>query len=151
MPPFRFRLETLVRLRLVERDQRRAELAKAQQAEAVLVGQIDEIERQRGELTGQLRQLASPGQANIDALVRAHRYELTLITQVKQLAGQLVQVRAEVDRRRQALVEADRGVRVLEKLRERQQTAHQAHQAKLEMRQFDELALLGFARGEVQP
>ena len=42
---------------------------------------------------------------------------------------QLAQVAAESERRRQALVEADRQVRVLEKLRERQAAAHRKRRA----------------------
>ena len=42
-----------------------------------------------------------------------------------------------------ALVEADRQVRVLEKLRERQAAAHRQAEARLEIKQFDELAAIG--------
>src|SRR5947207_1412330 len=121
MSTFRFRLETLLRLRIVERDERRAELAKAQRAEAVLQGQAGDIERERQALVGQTRQLSKPGEADVDALVRTHHHELVLRTQAQHLAGQIAQVGAELELRRQALVLADRGVRVLEKLRERQQ------------------------------
>ena len=151
MSTFRFRLETLLRLRMAERDERRAELAKAQCAEALLLEQASEIERQRQELVGATRQLSLPGEADIDALVRTHRFELVLRTQAVHIANQLVQVRAELERRRQTLVEADRGVRVLEKLRERQQATYQARENKLEMRHIDEQAALGFMRQEVLP
>jgi flagellar export protein FliJ len=151
MSTFRFRLATLLRLRLAERDQRRAELAKAQQAESLLLTQIETIDSERRELAELARQLASPGEANVDALVRTHRHDLTLKTQARQLAGQLSQVRTELERRRQILVEADRGVRVLEKLRDRQQATHRNHEDSLERRDLDEQAVLGFARQEAQP
>ncbi|MDX1947351.1 MAG: flagellar export protein FliJ [Pirellulaceae bacterium] len=148
MSTFRFRLETLLRLRTAERDERRADLAKAQRALAVLQGQADDIDLQRGELATQTRQLSSPGEADIDALVRTHRHELVLRTQRAHVAGQLTQVAAELERRRQVLVEADRQVRVLEKLRQRQQAAHRQRQDKLEMKQLDEQAAQGFLRQE---
>jgi flagellar FliJ protein len=151
MTMYRFRLATLLRLRLAERDQRRAELTKAQQAESLLMAQIDALEAERKELAALARQLAAPGEANIDALVRTHRHDLTVKTQARQLAGQLAQVRAELERRRQILVEADRGVRVLEKLRERQQAAHQSRQDFIERRDLDEQAVLAFVRQEDQP
>lgn len=151
MSTFRFRLETLLRLRMVERDERRAELAKAQRAEGVLLEQASDLDRQRQELVGTTRQLSLPGEADVDALVRTHRFELVLRTQAVHISNQLVQVRAELERRRQALVEADRGVRVLEKLRERQQAAHQTHENQLEMKQIDEQAALGFLRQEALP
>jgi flagellar FliJ protein len=151
MPAFRFRLETLYRLRLADRDQRRAELAKAQQAEMLLLEKINAVARERDELAALSRRLAAPGLADVDALVRTHRYELVLRTQSQQLAGQLAQVREEVERRRQILVEADRGVRVLEKLRERQQLDHQTQHFRHEQRQLDEQAVLGHVRQEVLP
>jgi flagellar FliJ protein len=95
------------------------------------------------------RRLASPGEADISGLLASHRYELVLKTRAKQLAEQIVQVQGEVERRRQALVEADRQVRVLEKLRERRQAELALSEARLEQRQIDEQAILGFHRREV--
>jgi flagellar export protein FliJ len=50
-------------------------------------------------------------------------------------------VTAEVDRRRQSLVEADREVKVLEKLREQQLARHNTEQAKREIKQLDAVAI----------
>jgi flagellar FliJ protein len=148
MSSFRFRLETLLRLRLADRDQRRAELAKAQRAEDVLLVQADGLARERAETCELSRKLASPGAADVDRLIASHRYELVLKARAGQLAGQLEQVRAEVSRRRQVLVEADRQVRVLEKLREKQQTAHNLREERREQKLLDERALIGFVRQE---
>src|SRR5687768_15125683 len=113
MSSFRFRLETLLRLRLAERDARRAELAKALRAEDALVTQAAALSHERQETVDLSRRLASPGAADVDRLIAAHRYELVLKARSQQLAGQIAQVRAEVERRRAVLVEADRQVRVL--------------------------------------
>jgi flagellar FliJ protein len=146
MSSYRFRLATLLRLRLADRDQRRAELAKAQRAEDALLAQGDALAREKDELLALSRQLASPGTADVDRLITSHRYELVLRTKGQQLAAQLEQVRREVERRLQALVEADRQVRVLEKLRDRQQAAHAARAEKLEQKQLDERATIGFRK-----
>jgi flagellar protein FliJ len=148
MPSFRFRLETLLRLRLADRDQRRAELAKAQRAEDMLLAQADGLAGERAETCELSRKLASPGAADVDRLIASHRYELVLKARAQQLAGQIEQVRAEVARRRQILVEADRQVRVLEKLREKQQAAHNLREERREQRLLDERALIGFVRQE---
>jgi flagellar FliJ protein len=87
--------------------------------------------------------------ADISGLLASHRYELVLKSRAMQLAEQIVQVQGEVERRRLALVEADRQVRVLEKLRERRRVEHAAGEARLEQRQLDEQAILGFHRREV--
>jgi len=149
MSSFHFRLETLLRSRLADRDQRRGELAKAQRAEDTLLAQADALAREQAQTQELSRKLAAPGAADVDRLIASHRYELVLRTKAQQLAGQIEQVRAEVERRRQVLVEADRAVRVLEKLREKQQAAHNLREDKREQKQLDEQALVGFIRKEV--
>ncbi len=148
---FRFRLETLLRLRLAERDQRRAELAKALRAEELLRGEERTLEGQQSEAATRSRQLKSPGAANVDALLETHRYEIVLAAQRRQLKQQIAQVEAETERRRQALVEADRQVRVLEKLRERQAAAWTKAAQRQEVKQFDELAIVGYGRRQEAP
>ena len=151
MSTFRFRLETLLRLRIADRDQRRAELAKALRAEEVLRQQQRDLDAERVDVTSLARKLKLPGAADVDALLRTHRYELVLHAQARQLATQLSQVLAEVERRRQAVVEADRQVRVLEKLRERQELAHRTQGERREARQLDEVAISGFIRRTEAP
>ena len=141
---FHFRLNTLLRLRIAERDERRADLAKAFRAEAVLREQERQLDSERRELAQRGRQLKAPGAADVDALLQTHRYELVLAAQARQLATQLAQVAAEIQRRRQVLVEADRQVRVLEKLRQRQATAHRQQEERLETKRLDEQAQIGY-------
>jgi flagellar protein FliJ len=148
---FRFRLETLLRLRLAERDQRRAELAKAIRAEELIRSQQRSLAQQQLQALEHARQLKSPGAADVDALLRTHRYELVLAAQQRQLAAQLAQVEAESERRRQILVEADRQVRVLEKLRERQAAAHRQNAERLQTKQLDEVAIVGYVRRKEAP
>jgi flagellar FliJ protein len=150
MSSFHFRLDTLLRLRLADRDQRRADLAKALRAEEALARQEALLRGEQREMAELSRKLASPGAADIDRLLASHRYELVLKTQVQQLTGQIAQVAAEVERRRLALVEADRQVRVLEKLRDKQAADHQTREAKRAQRELDEQALIGFTRREVR-
>ena len=143
---FHFRLQPLLRLRLAERDQRRAELAKAIRAEEMLRAEQQALQQTQVEAAARTRQLKSPGAADVDALVAHHRYEIVLTAQHKQLAAQIEQVEAEVERRRLAVVEADRGLRVLEKLRDRQAAAYVKEQQLREIKQFDETAILGYVR-----
>jgi len=140
MSAFHFRLETLLRLRMAERDERRADLAKALRAEAVLQGELRQIETEQSQARAKVRDQSAPGTADVDGLLQTNRYQLVLKARRGQLEGQLAQVRAELERRRQALLEADRGVRVLEKLRERQLAAHREHEARQEIKVLDEVA-----------
>ena len=148
---FAFRLQTLLRLREADRDQRRADLAKALRAEATLLAQGAQLDQERQETAELSRRLASPGEGDVDRLLASHRYELVLRTRGQQLTAQLTQVQAEVERRRLALVEADRQVRVLEKLRDKRQADYKTREAKLAQSQLDEQAVIGFTRREVSP
>jgi flagellar FliJ protein len=143
---FKFRLETLLRLRIAERDQRRAELAKALRAEEMLRAEVQQVADQQRSLAQRSAALKSPGSADVDRLLQSHRYVLVLAAKQKQLATQIQQVQAETERRRLAVVEADRQVRVLEKLKERQAVAHLHEAERQEAKLYDEMAVIGYSR-----
>lgn len=151
MAPFRFRLATLLRLRIAERDERRSDLAKAQAAADILRQEQATLTAEREENRQRLRRQAAPGSGNVDALIHGHRYDAILKGRAAQLVAQQAQVEREIERRRTILVEADRQVRVLEKLQERKAADHLARQAKLEARELDEVAAVGFFRRRAEP
>ena len=140
MPKFKFRLATLLRLREATRDERRAELAEAYRAENVLQEHLERVGRELAWLRTQCRKVAGPGRVDVDRLVEAQRYEVTLRAQQSQLVGQCEAVDAEIDRRRQALVTADRDVRLLEKLRQKQARRHRQEEDRREIKELDEVA-----------
>jgi flagellar export protein FliJ len=65
---------------------------------------------------------------------------MVLEAQQRQLAEQAGRLAVEVERRRQNLMEADRGVRVLDKLDERRRAEHRRQQDRWENKQLDEVA-----------
>ena len=138
MPKFIFRLESLLRLRCAQRDERRAELAQAFRAEDVLRRQRQGIATQIAQVRQQ--RATSAGPLNVDALLDAARHEFVLSSQQKVLEDQSVQVSAEIERRRQVLVAADQQVRVLEKLKETQEERHRAQELASEQNRLDEVA-----------
>jgi flagellar FliJ protein len=146
-----FRLSTLLRLRLEARDERRAELAKALRAERMLEQQQETLARETGEILDRSRKLAGPGEVDLDALIQNQRYGLLLKARGAQLAEQLAQVVAEVARRRAALVEADREVRTLEKLRDKHTAVERLADERREQKLLDERGTLGYLRREVLP
>src|SRR5262245_48745691 len=146
-----FRLHTLLRLRIAERDERRADLAKALRADEMLQMEQVRLTVEQAELAHRQRSLKSPGAANIDALLSTHRYEVVLEAQARQLSSQRTQVAAEIERRRLVLVESDRQVRVLEKLRERQAAATRIHEERQDAKRYDEMAAIGHSRREAAP
>ncbi|HTN74857.1 MAG TPA: flagellar export protein FliJ [Pirellulaceae bacterium] len=140
MAKFRYRLATLLRLREAARDEKRAQLAEAYRAAEILAGHLRDVEQELAELRVAAEATTKPGTVNIDSLLQTHRYELLLRAQKQMILGQQKQVAEEVDRRRLLLVEADRQVRVLEKLREHKLQEHQTREENRDMRMMDELA-----------
>jgi flagellar FliJ protein len=146
MNPYRFRLATLLKLRAQDRDQRRTEHAQALEAERILLQQKQDIVAERLAMLDAARTAKQPGTANVDALQEVQRYSLLLQARLAGLEKQLEQVAAEVERRRQAVVEADRNVKTLEKLREKQIAAYDRTVDAGERKELDELAIGGFVR-----
>ena len=140
MTNFRFRLETMLKLRRDERDAQRQHYAKALEAEVILSDQIGQVTRELADTRGVLRTHSSPGDVDVDRLVCTHRYELLLQVQHQQLTQQAERVAQEVERRRQALMTADREVSLLEKLKERQLASFQQQQQRSEQKRLDEIA-----------
>jgi flagellar protein FliJ len=140
MAQFVFRMASLLRLRESRRDECRSALAEAYNVDAVLMRQADALGRELDALKEFCRRKASPGAVDVNRLVEAQRYELVARAQERKIDEQRQQVAAEIDRRREALVEADREVRVLEKLRERQAEQHRREEELREVKRLDEVA-----------
>jgi flagellar FliJ protein len=146
MEPFRFRLATVLHLRVAARDERRTELGRAQRAAEVLREQQRKINAEIAENQDALRRLmqrqaASSSGVSVDSLLNANRHSLVLKSQLVQLDKQQDQIAAEITKRQAVLVEADRDVRVLEKLQEKQQAEYETRSLALEQRELDEIAV----------
>lgn len=143
---FRFRMATMLQLRERDRDERRRELAQALEAERRLMLRTEEIHLEIETLRNEKRNRAAGGEISVERLLNDGRYELILRAEIANLAKQIEQVRAEAERRRQALTEADREVKVLEKLRERRREQYREQEDRLDTKRLDELASAAFAR-----
>src|SRR4051812_31976263 len=121
---YRFRLATMLKLRDQTRDERRRDLAQAYEAERILRERLADMQREIVATQERTRKAASLGTIDVETLLNTRRYELLMKSQVAQTEAQIAQVLEEIERRRRALLEADREVKVLEKLRERQLEQH---------------------------
>lgn len=146
MARFQFRLESLLKLREAERQQRRLEMAEAFHAESILRQQASQLRQDIQEVEKQSRVISSPGRVQVDRVLEAHRYKLLLKSQVMTLAQKQAQLQVEIEKRQTALVIADRDVRVLEKLRDRKRAEHDAAELKRELKQLDEVAVQRWGR-----
>jgi flagellar protein FliJ len=140
MPKFTFRLATLQRLREATRDERRLQLAEAYRVDEVLKTRLRTAAEELIALRERCRQAVEPGTVDVDQVVEAQRYELSLRAYQRGLEQQRETVAAEIERRRMALVEANREVRVLEKLREKQAARFQDEENRRDIRRLDEVA-----------
>lgn len=140
MAKFHFRLATLLRLRETVRDERRLELAEVERADANLQARLVDVHARQRQLQGQCRTAAGPGEVDLPRLVEAHQYAGALREQETELQQERRTLAVEIDRRRQAAVEADRDVQTLEKLRESQWQTHRQEEQRQEARQLDEAA-----------
>ena len=142
MAKFHYRLETLLKIRGATRNERRAELAQAYDADRMLQQQLEQVLIEMDGVNQKVRTASQPGTVHADQLLCAQRYRLQLSAQRQQFDQQRQQIGEEIERRREALVEADREVRTLEKLRERHKAKHDQQQARREVKEMDENTLL---------
>lgn len=149
MPRFKYRLATLLKLREGIRDERRAELATAYLAEQKLRDRRNEVQTELDEHLAEQQLSVSQGAAvNVDRLLNTHRYQLVLRAEITVLDRQSEMLAGEIEKRRQALVAADREVRALEKLKESQVERHRQGELLAENKQFDEIASRSHHREE---
>ncbi len=147
MPRFHFKLAALLRIRESTRDQRRVELAESQRTDAELHGRLTQLDEEQKQLQCERRKVAGPGQVDIARLVESQRYAATVRSQEIGLQEQRRTLAEEIERRRQALIEADRQVRMLETLREKQLEMHRQEADRQEAKRLDEAALQTAALG----
>lgn len=139
MKPFQFRLEKLLRVRCELRDRLREELAMAIHAQRILEERLQQVESEIADQRSRRTETAQQRILQVERLIQSERYELVLTFQKQELHSQIQQVSDEMETRREALVEADREVKVLEKLREKQLAEHRLLEARDEQRQLDEM------------
>ena len=135
---FQFRLQTLLRLREAARDERREQLAEVMRIDDALRKQLTELEGFQTEARALLR--LGVGRVDVDRLLEAQRYEAVVALEILHVERQRVTVAEEMNKRREALVEADREFKVLEKLREKRLQEHGAEVLAQEMKVLDEAA-----------
>jgi flagellar protein FliJ len=148
MAMFKFRLATLLKIREAARDERRSHLAQAYQADAILQEEQERVGQSLVDLLDEYRAAALPGTVSVDRLMESQRHEMLLKMQRQQLQQQREMIGQEIERRRAALAEANREVKVLENLRERQQERYREEENRLDIQRLDEVAQRRVVREE---
>lgn len=129
MPRFTFQFEALLRLRRHKRDLCRQILAHVVATDQQLAMQRADVERARAVLLGELRDLGRPGElVDIDRAAARRLHAGQLLAEVRLLDRDRELVAQQIALCRQGLVQADRDVKVLEKLEEKRRAEHQYEQ-----------------------
>ena len=126
-----------MRLRVRERDKAGQAHQQAQLAKEKLLGQIRDYQEESDRQVS-VRSAASLGQVDIQRVIDAQRYQLTLAESIRSLEGNVALIEQEIEKRRARLVICEQEVRVLEKLEEHQRTAWEAEQAARGQARLDE-------------
>lgn len=140
MAKFHFRLATLQKLRELHRDELRTKLAEAVKANQILEEQLTQVAAEIEHLQTMQRGAMQGTQIDVDPLLEAQRYHGVLLAQQKTMHEQSRLLLAEIERRRQSVVEADRQVKVLEKLHDRKLAEFRQEQLRAEIKVLDEVA-----------
>lgn len=140
MRAFHFRLATLERLRRQIREHCQLDVAEAETAERRLFAEQSLVGQRLAELHAGMRSSGSPGHIDPQQLTAAGEFGNRLQAQLAQLNQKRAQLEDEIARRRDALVEADRELKTLEKLRERQHQQHELAARRADQKLLDDAA-----------
>ena len=140
MTPFQFRFEPLLLARRAARDERHGELAEALDAQSRACRRREEADAALDAEHDHVRVELACGALDVGRLGTSSRYAAVLRARIDSHVADERAAAALVERSREALVEADRGVRVLEKLRERQLEQFEHDQRTIEFKRLDEIS-----------
>jgi flagellar export protein FliJ len=118
----------------------RAALAEVLAELATLDARRVAVEQEMTAERAAVRSRAAAGPIDVERLALASRYQAVLQLQIQSLAEQAQTLTLVIDRRREALAEADREVRALEKLRDRQHDEFRQRASRAETKHLDEVA-----------
>lgn len=140
MARFQFRLDKLRRLREMARDERRGRLAEAFQAQQLLTEQQAAVGSELTEARAHQREMIESGTLDVNQVLETQRHQRGLEGQRMSMSEQSATLEIEIEKRRIALAEADRQVRLLDRLEDRQRAEHERNRLASEMKRLDEAA-----------
>lgn len=146
MKRFKFSLQAVHNLRVSERDKAERELASAAAAVVAAQAQVEQAERTRT-IAEEVSARALRA-AELDPHEAAQRadYLYSLVERKRQAQIRLAVLEQERESRREALVQASRGARTTEQLRERHLAHYHLEAARVEQNALDEMATVAAAR-----
>lgn len=140
MPTFRFNLQTVLRQRELAEQQRQREFAEVQREYAAMEAELRALDESVKSATDDLRQNHLIGRISVEYLTAHRRFTLAMQRKAIEHAQKMSGVRQRLEVARAALVEAAKGRKAMEKLRERRQEDWKADLDRREAAATDEVA-----------
>lgn len=146
MAGFRFKLEGVLRHRKhVEREHQRA-VSELLARMAQMQQELQEIDRTVADSTEHLRGSHLTGSIDLTYLTAHRRFVAAQRMRAAELVQRMARLQQQIDQARQALAEAAKQRKIIEKLREKRLARWRADQQRAEMAQLDEVGMqLSFA------
>ena len=144
----KFRLATLLKIREQERDM----AAKALQDVRMAIEKLDnaqlEIEQANRQMN-EARKESSYGAINLHQILDAQRYQMVLAAQSAQIADHKGKLNQELERRQFALIQSQKAVKSLEKLRDQRTQAADLLALAKQQERLDEWSSIRHAMSQV--
>ena len=138
---FKFRLEPLITIRDNNLKERQRKLAEAYDARKILEEYLQEIDRQLDEGIAAVRELSQPGQTiNVESLIGFRRQEMFLRANQDDLMQKMKMIDEEIEKRRIAMIEANKELKIVEKLKEKRYEKYVEEEHIAETKMMDEIA-----------
>jgi len=138
MPTPGFSMNAVLRSREVHRDQCRQQWAEARGVETAAESSLADLQERLQRVRNRLREAVAPGTLNVQELSALKALERSLREQLLDCQQRCRQAADHSDHQQTALADADRQVRVLKRLADRQQQEHERELAVREARELDD-------------
>jgi flagellar export protein FliJ len=139
MNQFKFRLQSVQKLRERLRDEAADALQQAHLAIQKLNGQLAQFDTEMNE-QARLQHQLSDGVINTHKVLESQRYQMHLLAEIQQVKHNIELIQQECQRRQLVLIKREQDVRALEKLRDSQAEQWQQEQLILQQSRMDEWA-----------
>lgn len=141
--PFQFRLQKVLEYRVHLEDTLRTELAELRRERAMLVERREQLETEVAERVQRL----TAGEFDVLQVKMTTHYVNRLEGLIQHTRQRIAEMDEAIEEKRQALVEASRNRKVMEKLKETAYEEYRAEELRTEQLFLDELATATFNRG----
>ncbi len=141
---FQFRLQSVLKLRQHERDVQRQLFAAASDLRTAKIAERNWLMEDRIAVLNELRSMNDDHSWPVAQVVHRQRHAEQLLRELAIAEADVVEADAQLEICLNRLILADRAVRGLERLEERQLADYQITQARIESQEFDDIAMSQF-------